>query len=52
MTSDRPYRAAMEPDEAKDELRRCSGTQFDPAVTEAIELALSLRTPDAPGFVA
>jgi diguanylate cyclase (GGDEF)-like protein len=32
MTSDRPYRGAMSPQEALTELRRCSGTQFDPEV--------------------
>ncbi|MFL5780847.1 MAG: HD-GYP domain-containing protein [Thermoleophilaceae bacterium] len=31
MTSTRPYRAAMSSEVALDELRRCSGTQFDPA---------------------
>jgi HD-GYP domain-containing protein (c-di-GMP phosphodiesterase class II) len=40
MTTDRPYRAAMMPDEALAELRRCAGTQFDPAVVDAIERLL------------
>jgi putative nucleotidyltransferase with HDIG domain len=35
MTSDRPYRKAMEPSEALNEILRCSGTQFDPLVVEA-----------------
>jgi diguanylate cyclase (GGDEF)-like protein len=35
MTSDRPYRAAMPEEAAIEELRRCSGTQFDPRVVEA-----------------
>lgn len=35
MTSDRPYRAAMAPEEAKAELARCAGAQFDPAVVGA-----------------
>ena len=39
MTTDRPYRAAMTPEEAADELRRVSGTQLDPAVT-AVFLSL------------
>jgi HD-GYP domain-containing protein (c-di-GMP phosphodiesterase class II) len=30
--SERPYRPAMSADEAVEELRRCSGTQFDPNV--------------------
>jgi diguanylate cyclase (GGDEF)-like protein len=34
MTSDRPYRAALEASKAIAELRRCSGTQFDPEVVE------------------
>jgi HD-GYP domain-containing protein (c-di-GMP phosphodiesterase class II) len=36
MTSDRPYREARPVDEAVAELRRCSGTDFDPAVVEAL----------------
>ncbi len=35
MTTDRPYREAMPKEEAIEELKRCSGTQFDPKVTEA-----------------
>jgi diguanylate cyclase (GGDEF)-like protein len=34
MVSDRPYQEAMEVDAALAELRRCSGTQFDPQVVE------------------
>ena len=34
MTSDRPYRGAMSQRSAFQELRRCSGTQFDPALVE------------------
>jgi putative nucleotidyltransferase with HDIG domain len=40
MTSDRPYRAAMSADKAIAEIRRCSGTQFDPVLVKAF-----LRTP-------
>ncbi len=36
MTSDRPYRAGMEVEEAVAELRRCSGTQFEPEIVEAL----------------
>ena len=32
MTSDRPYRRGRAIDAALDELRRCAGTQFDPAI--------------------
>ena len=35
MTSDRPYRAAMSIEAARDEIRRFSGVQFDPQVAEA-----------------
>lgn len=36
MTSDRPYRRGMSVEEALDELRRCSGTQFDPVVVDVL----------------
>lgn len=36
MTTDRPYRDALSRDEALEELARCSGTQFDPTVVEAL----------------
>lgn len=35
MTSDRPYRSARSVKEALDEIRRCTGTQFDPVVVTA-----------------
>jgi len=35
MTSDRPYRAGRSFDDAADELIRCSGAHFDPAVVQA-----------------
>ena len=40
MTTTRPYRKAMDPGSAAAELQRCSGTQFDPVVVEAL-LALA-----------
>ena len=35
MTSDRPYRKALPKEEAMAELKRCSGSQFDPEVVRA-----------------
>jgi len=35
MTSERPYRSAMSKQKAIAELKRCSGTQFDPAIVNA-----------------
>ncbi len=40
MTSSRPYRPSRSPAEAADEVRRCAGTQFDPAVARAFLEAL------------
>jgi putative nucleotidyltransferase with HDIG domain len=40
MASDRPYHRAMPLDDVIAELRRCSGTQFDPAVVEAFVRAV------------
>ena len=56
MTSDRPDRAGMPVADAVGELRRGAGTQFDPAVTDALErlvsedrlALLALRSGDAP----
>jgi two-component system, cell cycle response regulator len=36
MTSQRPYRDAMSVEEALDELTRCAGTDFDPAVVRVL----------------
>jgi two-component system cell cycle response regulator len=36
LTARRPYRPALSPSEALAELRRCSGSQFDPRVVEAL----------------
>ena len=44
MTSGRPYAAARTPGEALDELRRCSGTQFDPAVVETFRAVVAETT--------
>jgi HD-GYP domain-containing protein (c-di-GMP phosphodiesterase class II) len=45
MIADRPYRSGMAVADARDELVRCAGTQFDPAVVDAFLIALS----DTPG---
>jgi HD-GYP domain-containing protein (c-di-GMP phosphodiesterase class II) len=42
MTSDRPYRAAMPAQAARQELLRHRGTQFDAAVVDALLCALTL----------
>jgi HD-GYP domain-containing protein (c-di-GMP phosphodiesterase class II) len=39
MTSPRPYSTARSPEAALDELRRCAGRQFDPAVVDAFVAA-------------
>jgi HD-GYP domain-containing protein (c-di-GMP phosphodiesterase class II) len=41
MTTDRPYRRRMDPADAREELLRCSGTQFDPHVVEALIAVLA-----------
>lgn len=35
MTTDRPYRKALTDRDAREEIKRCNGTQFDPKITEA-----------------
>src|SRR5204863_2463590 len=40
MTADRVYRAALGVDQARDELGRCAGSQFDPRVVGAFLRAL------------
>src|SRR3954447_19671761 len=47
MTSDRPYQRSLSPDEALAELRRCAGTQFDPAVVDAFCRVSARETADA-----
>ncbi|HEU4944041.1 MAG TPA: HD domain-containing phosphohydrolase [Solirubrobacterales bacterium] len=41
LTVQRPYRPALNPSETLAELRRCSGTQFDPRVVEALSQDLA-----------
>jgi diguanylate cyclase (GGDEF)-like protein/PAS domain S-box-containing protein len=43
MTTDRPYRTAMSPELAIAELKRCSGSQFDPKIVEAFLAGLAER---------
>jgi HD-GYP domain-containing protein (c-di-GMP phosphodiesterase class II) len=45
MTTDHPYRTGMSHDDALAELRRHSGTQFDPSVIEALVAALTTFDP-------
>ena len=54
MTSDRPYRKAMPAEAAIEELKRHSGSQFDPAVVEAFLRVLDEhgRHPPAVGITA
>jgi diguanylate cyclase (GGDEF)-like protein len=54
MIADRPYRSGMPGADAREELRRCAGTQFDPAVVTGFLEALAEsgdpvfdRAPDA-----
>ncbi|MBP6773492.1 MAG: response regulator [Gemmatimonadaceae bacterium] len=44
MTSGRVYRMGMSVDDAVSELRRCAGTQFDPACVAAFERALERQS--------
>jgi HD-GYP domain-containing protein (c-di-GMP phosphodiesterase class II) len=45
MVSSRPYRSRMSAEVALEELRRCAGTQFDPAVVEAFCSVAAEREP-------
>jgi HD-GYP domain-containing protein (c-di-GMP phosphodiesterase class II) len=54
MLSDRPYRSALPMSKAREEIRRCAATQFDPKIVEVflkipenhwIELRESLGSP-------
>ena len=46
MTTTRPYRAALPRHQAAQELRDCSGCQFDPAVVRATLAVVELESPD------
>jgi HD-GYP domain-containing protein (c-di-GMP phosphodiesterase class II) len=45
MRADRPYRRALSLESAVAELERCSGTQFDPAVVDALVAVVAGRRP-------
>lgn len=48
MVSDRPYRRALPVEQALAELRRCAGSQFDPALAEAfVEICAARASPRA-----
>jgi HD-GYP domain-containing protein (c-di-GMP phosphodiesterase class II) len=51
MTTDRSYRSARSEADAIDELRACAGTQFDPAVVEAVVAVVERRMSERPGGV-
>lgn len=54
MTSDRPYRSRLSPDEAADEVRRCAGSQFCPrgaaALLEVLEPVAPVLEPAVPAL--
>jgi putative two-component system response regulator len=50
MTSDRPYRPAMPVAEARKEIERCAGTQFDPVAAAAfLKTPISHSSPEKDG---
>jgi putative nucleotidyltransferase with HDIG domain len=51
LTSDRPYRKAMPPFEAKEVICKGSGTQFDPRVVEAFVAIFDYGQMEVPEFV-
>jgi HD-GYP domain-containing protein (c-di-GMP phosphodiesterase class II) len=52
MTAERPYSPAVSAEAALDELRRCSGSQFDPVVVQAFASAWRARALNAVGQAA
>jgi hypothetical protein len=51
LTSDRPYRKAMPPHEARDSIAKGSGTDFDPRVVKAFVAAFSRGDMEVPEIV-
>ena len=51
LTSDRPYRKAMSPFDAKEIIAKGSGAEFDPAVVEAFLRAFNRREMEVPEVV-
>jgi diguanylate cyclase (GGDEF)-like protein len=51
MIADRPYRPGMSPAAAREELERCSGTQFDTGVLQAFLAALDEGEPAGAGLL-
>jgi putative nucleotidyltransferase with HDIG domain len=51
LTSDRPYRKAMSPYDAKEILKKGAGTDFDPHVVEAFVAALGKGEMEVPALV-
>jgi len=51
MTSDRPYRTRMHPADACEEIKGCSGTQFDPRIAAAFLQYYRKRFGDQPGTI-
>ena len=51
MTTDRSYRKSLGVERAVEELRRCAGTQFDPAVVDAlVAIVTEVHEPGQPGW--
>jgi putative nucleotidyltransferase with HDIG domain len=51
LASDRPYRKALPPHEAKDTIVKGAGTEFDPAVVEAFQAAFNAGALEIPNLV-
>jgi putative nucleotidyltransferase with HDIG domain len=51
LTSDRPYRKAMSPYEARETVAKGAGTEFDPKVVDAFQVAFRKGEMELPAFV-